>query len=59
MNLMPLDLAPATGQPYAAAPENLEASWQMVSNTPTIRKSGQQANDQLDRESLSVGEAPR
>lgn len=28
------DLAKATGQPYAAAPENLEASWQMVSNTP-------------------------
>jgi len=28
------DLARATGQPYAAAPENLEASWQMVSNTP-------------------------
>jgi uncharacterized protein (TIGR03086 family) len=28
------DLAQATGQPYAAAPENLEASWQMVSNTP-------------------------
>jgi len=28
------DLAKATGQAYAAAPENLEASWQMVSNTP-------------------------
>ena len=28
------DLAKATGQPYAAAPDNLEASWQMVSNTP-------------------------
>jgi uncharacterized protein (TIGR03086 family) len=28
------DLAQATGQPYAAAPANLEASWQMVSNTP-------------------------
>jgi hypothetical protein len=25
---------PVAGQPYAAAPENLEASWQMVSNTP-------------------------
>ena len=28
------DLAMATGQPYQVAPENLEASWQFVLNTP-------------------------
>jgi len=28
------DLAVATGQPFRAAPENLQGSWQMVSNTP-------------------------
>lgn len=28
------DLAAATGQPYAVAGENLEASWEFVSNTP-------------------------
>jgi uncharacterized protein (TIGR03086 family) len=28
------DLAVATGQPYAVAPANLEASWQLVSATP-------------------------
>ncbi len=28
------DLAVATGQPYAVAPENLQASWQMVYDTP-------------------------
>jgi uncharacterized protein (TIGR03086 family) len=28
------DLAVATGQPYQVAPENLEASWQFVLNTP-------------------------
>ena len=28
------DLAVATGQPYAVAPENLQASWQMVDGTP-------------------------
>jgi uncharacterized protein (TIGR03086 family) len=28
------DLAVATGQPYQVAPENLEASWQFVVNTP-------------------------
>jgi hypothetical protein len=28
------DLAVATGQDFEVAPENLEASWEMVSNTP-------------------------
>jgi uncharacterized protein (TIGR03086 family) len=28
------DLARATGQDFTVAPENLDASWQMVSNTP-------------------------
>jgi uncharacterized protein (TIGR03086 family) len=28
------DLAKATGQPYAVEPENLQASWQMVYDTP-------------------------
>jgi uncharacterized protein (TIGR03086 family) len=28
------DLAMATGQPFQVAPENLEASWQLVLNTP-------------------------
>jgi uncharacterized protein (TIGR03086 family) len=28
------DLAVATGQPFAASPDNLQASWEMVSNTP-------------------------
>jgi uncharacterized protein (TIGR03086 family) len=28
------DLARATGQDFSVAPENLDASWQMVANTP-------------------------
>ena len=28
------DLAMGTGQPYAVAAENLQASWEFVSNTP-------------------------